>query len=102
MSKPRCALALFMALVFGLSCAVPTEDLAETPYDESESLPFESIPVFYIAPALALLAITQTSLLSLPACSAAPGSRAATPRSESIPHAAGARAGLALRCALRC
>lgn len=35
------ALLLLAALVFGLSFAIPAVDDPETPYDESESLPYE-------------------------------------------------------------
>jgi hypothetical protein len=35
---------LFMFLAFGASLAVPAEDLPETAYDESESLPYEMTP----------------------------------------------------------
>jgi hypothetical protein len=48
MRKPHCALVLFLLLAFGLSLAVPAEDVPETPYDESEALPYEGTPVFSI------------------------------------------------------
>ena len=46
MRKPRFALILFVLLFFGLSLAVPAEDLAETAYDESETSPYEITPLF--------------------------------------------------------
>jgi len=46
MSRSRSVLVLFLVLVFGLSFTVPAEDIPETPYDESETLPCESTPVF--------------------------------------------------------
>jgi hypothetical protein len=46
MSKLRCVLVVLAALAVSLSFAVPVEDDPETPYDESESLPCESTPVF--------------------------------------------------------
>ena len=46
MSRSRSVLVLFLALIFGLSFTIPAEDIPETPYDESETLPYESIPVF--------------------------------------------------------
>lgn len=46
MRKPRSALILFVLLVFGLSLAVPAEDVLETTYDESETQPYEAIPLF--------------------------------------------------------
>ena len=49
MTKSRALLTVFLALVFGLSVAVPAEDIPETTYDESETLPYEGTPVFRIA-----------------------------------------------------
>ena len=49
MTKSRPALVLLIAVVLGLSVAVPAEDVPETAYDESESLPYESTSVFSIA-----------------------------------------------------
>jgi hypothetical protein len=37
-------LLLLGVLVFGLSLAVQAEDVPETPYDESEELPYENTP----------------------------------------------------------
>jgi hypothetical protein len=39
---------LLAALVVGLSLAIPPEDLPETPYDESEELPYDCTPLFCI------------------------------------------------------
>jgi hypothetical protein len=44
MRKPRSVLVLLLLLVFGVSLAVTAEDVPETPYDESETLPYESTP----------------------------------------------------------
>jgi hypothetical protein len=44
MRKPRFALALLLLLGLGASQAVPAEDLPETAYDESETLPYERTP----------------------------------------------------------
>lgn len=41
MRRPRSTLILFVLLILGLSLAVPAEDLMETAYDESESLPYQ-------------------------------------------------------------
>jgi hypothetical protein len=48
MRKPRSAFVLLLLLVFGVSLAVPAEDVPETPYDESETLPYEGTPLFSI------------------------------------------------------
>jgi len=45
MGKPLYILVLFVLLVFGVSLAVPTEDVQETSSDESESLPYEGTPL---------------------------------------------------------
>jgi len=54
MRKPHCALVLFLLLAFGVFLAVPAEDVPETPYDESEALPYEGTPVFSIVAPQAL------------------------------------------------
>lgn len=46
MRKPRSALVLLLLLGFGVSLIVPAEDVPETAYDESETLPCESTPLF--------------------------------------------------------
>jgi hypothetical protein len=47
--RRRCSiLVLFVLLGFGVSLIVPAEDVPETPYDESETLPFEGTPLFSI------------------------------------------------------
>lgn len=55
MKDMRSILVFLVALFFGLSLAVPAEDVPETPYDESEVLPCESTPVFTTAVRTALL-----------------------------------------------
>ena len=44
MKRLRYTWLFVVLLVMGLSLAVPAEDLAETAYDESEALPYESAP----------------------------------------------------------
>lgn len=41
MKKPRSIFVALLLLGFGVSLAVPTEDVPETAYDESEALPYE-------------------------------------------------------------
>src|ERR1035437_9816201 len=48
MRKPCSALILFVLLVLSLTMAVPAEDVLETTYDESETQPYEAIPLFAI------------------------------------------------------
>lgn len=45
MPMPRSVLVLLITVGFCVCFAVPTEDLPETPYDESESLPYEVTPL---------------------------------------------------------
>lgn len=49
MTTSRSVLLLLVALVLSVCFAVPAEDVPETAYDESESLPCESTPVVSIA-----------------------------------------------------
>ncbi len=42
MTKPRCTLVLVAVLGLSLFLMFPAEDLAETAYDESELLPYET------------------------------------------------------------
>ena len=48
MGKLRCVLVVLAASGLFLSFAVPSEDLPETLYDESEALPYEGTPPFSI------------------------------------------------------
>jgi hypothetical protein len=48
MRKLGSAIVFSVILTFGLSLAVPAEDVPETSFDESESLPYESTPLFSI------------------------------------------------------
>jgi hypothetical protein len=48
MSRLRCVLVVLAAFALSLSFAVPAEDVPETPYDESEALPYESTPPFSV------------------------------------------------------
>lgn len=45
MKRPGSILIFFILLVMGLSLTVPVEDVPETPYDESEPLPYEGTPL---------------------------------------------------------
>jgi len=49
MTNSRLVFVLFVAVVLGLSSVVPTEDVPETAYDESESLPYAGTPIFSFA-----------------------------------------------------
>ncbi len=49
MNSSRCALLIFVALVLTLSLAAPAEDVPETTYDESASLPYVGTCVVSLA-----------------------------------------------------
>jgi type IV secretory pathway protease TraF len=49
MTQSRSVLVLLAALVLSVSFAVPAEDVPETAYDESESLPCGITPVVSVA-----------------------------------------------------
>ena len=72
MRKSRSVLVLLVALVFGLSLAIPAEDDPETPFDESESLPYEMTPplsfhrVQESAPTFQVVPIAQSDSFSVP------------------------------------
>jgi hypothetical protein len=72
MKRPCFLLILFVLLGFGASLAVPTEDLPETAYDESESLPYETTPplcgdlVRESALTLQVVPVVPSSLFSTP------------------------------------
>lgn len=46
MTTLRGVFILLVALVLGIFFVLPQEDLPETAYDESESLPYEGAPLF--------------------------------------------------------
>jgi hypothetical protein len=46
MRRVSSILVLFLLLAFGASVAVPSEDVPETAYDESEAPPYETTPLF--------------------------------------------------------
>jgi hypothetical protein len=62
MRRPCFVLVLFVLLDFGLSLAVPAEDVPETAYDESEALPYEGTPLFSTVVPQASTRITKAEL----------------------------------------
>jgi len=50
MRRPHSVLLMLVVLLgFGVSFCVPAADVPETPYDESETVPYEGTPLFSIA-----------------------------------------------------
>jgi len=79
MGKLHASLILFLALAFGLFSAIPAHDVPETPYDESETAPYESAPSLLneaVDSARMLLPAAPTP--SSPSCAALPTGRAET------------------------
>ena len=64
MRKPRTALILCVLVVFGMSLGFPAEDLTDTAYDESETLPFEEMSALLNVTAASDAAQTILGLLS--------------------------------------
>ena len=56
-------LVLLFTSIFGVSLLLPAQDILETPYDESESLPLENTPVFSIqSPSFTGTVLTNLSM----------------------------------------
>ena len=102
MRKPWSVLIIFVLLAFGVSLAVPAEDVPETAYDESEALPFEGVPLFSIA-LRQVAARTQVPVSSghLKLVTPSPFTLAHV-RDTSADRSVDQRALLALLCNLRC
>jgi len=73
MRKPHSVLLMLVVLLgFGVSFCVPAEDVPETPYDESETVPYEMTPPLYSyslqesAPAFQVVPIVPSDLFSTP------------------------------------
>ena len=100
--KPWSVLIIFVLLAFGVSLAVPAEDVPETAYDESEALPFEGVPLFSI-PLQQVAARTQVPVSSghLKLITPSPFTPAHV-RDTSADRSVDQRALSALLCNLRC
>lgn len=61
MKKPRSVFVVLLLLGFGLSLAVPTEDVPETAYDESEALPCECTPQYSTTMPSAAVRMTRSN-----------------------------------------
>ena len=102
MRKPRSALILFVLLVLSLYLAVPLEDVLETIYDESETQPYEDVPLFalLLSPAAGC---NRTALSSIRLHSGVPSRLAAAYITDTDSHrSAEASVALALLCTLLC
>jgi hypothetical protein len=59
-------LVLLAAFALSLSFAVPANDVPESPYDESEALPYEAAPLFSIMLQESARALQSVLTLALP------------------------------------
>ena len=103
MRRPCFILILFVLLGFGLSLAVPAEDVPETAYDESEALPYESTPPVSILVPMGAARTIQVvpSSLHLKLVAPFPFSSARA-RDTDANRSANARVSVALLCILLC
>ena len=62
MRGPRSVFVLLLLLMLGVCLVVPAENVPETPYDESEALPYESTPVWSVVAPQASGRIAQGEL----------------------------------------
>ncbi len=103
MQNPRSILILFVLLGFGSSLIVPGDDIPETPYDESEALPYEASPVYSTVVPLRAGGTTEAMPICLRRKPATPSpSLSARDRDNDANRSANPRRSLALLCILLC
>jgi len=103
MRRPCFILILFVLLSFGVSLAIPAEDMPETAYDESEALPYEGTPLFSSVVPLRAARTTQEVPSSLhPRLGARSLFAPARLRDANANRAKNTRISLALLCTLLC
>jgi hypothetical protein len=102
-AKPRCAVVFLMVLALGVSLGLPTEDVLDAVYDESESLPFEMI-LSVANVVLPVTAVTTQAPLSPSRLKVGAPSpvQLAHFRDTDANRPTGARISLALLCTLLC
>jgi hypothetical protein len=101
--KPRCGVLFLMVLTLGVSLGLPAEDVLDTDHDDSETLPYEVLPLILIVVPLADARTTRVVLSSLYPKHGAPSlCAAARVRDADVHQSADARVSLALLCTLLC
>ena len=98
----RFALILFVLLVFSFTLAVPSEDVLETAYDESETQPYQEVPIFGVAIVRAAARTNQEVLSSSQLQAGAVFLLAAHVRDAIDNRSSNARVSPVLLCTLRC
>ena len=100
--KSGFAIVFLMILTLGLPLSPSAEDIPDSPYDESDAVPYEGTPLFSIvAPAVAARA-TQRVLSFLHPMPGTTSPSAALFRGADANRPADARISLALLCTLLC
>jgi len=103
MSEPRVVLILLVLMSLGLPLIVPADDVPETPYDESDALPYEGTPVFSIVVPHVVVPETRKARSALYVGSGAVSSSTNVRiNGEDAAGSPEGRDALALLCTLRC
>ena len=101
--KASTILVFFALLGFGVCLSIPAEDVPETAYDESETLPYESAALVSIVVPLEAPRTTSTQLMSLPSELVGPSLLTLAGFRDTDAHRSfNARISLALLCTLLC
>jgi hypothetical protein len=103
MKRPHHKVLFLVFLAMGLLLTVPAEDLAETAYDESEGMPYETTPLISET-------LPQAAAATTPAAPGTPRLQSATPLPRTARRHSGPdvhrssekRATLAVLCTLLC
>jgi hypothetical protein len=100
-ARAHFAVIFLMVLTLGLPLGFPTEDVPDTTYDESETAPYEGVPLFSIALSPVAAAPTQGVLSFFHSRPGALSVASATVYDTDANQPA-ARPSMALLCTLRC
>ncbi len=102
-AKSHFALVFLMLLGVGVSLSFPAEDVLDSVYDESESVPYEVTPLFSIMGSPVAAQEIQAPLSSLHLKFGGPSLFSPSPvRETEANRSAHARTSLALLCTLLC
>jgi hypothetical protein len=102
-AKPRCAVVFFMFLTVGVSLGLPAEDVMDALYDESETVPYEVIPLGSISSSPRSATTTQVTPNSFHQILGTPSRfSSALDRDTRAKGANDTRISLALLCTLLC